>query len=256
MKINRLTGCLMLSIVIAIAGCEKVQEPNKWPHLSAPDNLTSISIELPLPQVGFDDMPMFAIEAHIEQAITSFEDVSDPDIQQRNQYINSRLKDVRNFMSTMDRGAYGTGPYYHEFGIAAPIAFTATSDLFGRKAGDNLADLLVLKEEFTPKGNLWVICSYPDFSAKSVAEEGLPLNDYFSPGNIVPIHSLGGRVCFDFSEPVDKESLSGITFTLSIPITYESWANKPWCDKSMGWLGEGKELLPTDRILTASITMP
>lgn len=113
-------------------------------------------------------------------------------------------------------GEYAADDYYPVFeaGLLSPIVITADCALFGRAAGDNLADLFIVKESDDTN----YLRSYGDFAVLAYLPEAFPmrLDEFLRPGVLIP------KTLF-ISVPFKTET--AVQFHLSMHVETVSYAH-------------------------------
>ena len=116
----------------------------------------------------------------------------------------------------IDENNYDIFPEFYYAGVKDGVSFSADKELFGRKAGSNLADLIIL--DIPPSSKIAV--TYPDYHVcKDYNADSTPItfSDYFKSGTAL---SLSYNFYASFAQQPTEE-YDEITFTLEIPIECE-----------------------------------
>ena len=127
--------------------------------------------------------------------------------------ISELSKEVQNYA---EQKQYNIIPVFYYAGVKEGARIIADKELFGRKAGSNLADLITLDIPNSSK----IAVTYPDFHiCKDYNIEASPItfSDFFSKGRAL---SLSYEFYATFAQ-LPPEDYEDVTFTIEIPIECE-----------------------------------
>lgn len=142
-------------------------------------------------------------------------------------YLEERVKNIKQFAENdpdFMSGYYA--PIYYDAGILSDVKVSADATIFGREAGEDISDHIVLAK--VNKRNV-LISSFPDLCFVGKAYEGMSIRDFLKVGTAVH----GSReIVFTFDAfPDDMPDSFQLTFEIPVELN-DSWGELPQMWKS------------------------
>jgi len=162
----------------------------------------------------------------------------------RYDYYEQRFKNLKTVLEAdSDYMHEFWAPSYYDARIESAVRAFSDKELFGRKAGEDISDHLIVVE-LSPRG--YIIASYPDLSFLGKAYTGMKFNDYFAVGS--EVQDSGVRLSFD-SFPSDLPD--SFSLTVEIPIK----RSQSWRDLPFVMIDHHKSLPKEEEVLSATVQM-
>lgn len=228
----------MVAVILAIctlfsSSCTKSYDTGHGYFLLAPpDVLGGFSLKYVDNPHGYSDRPDFSLVlTTISRSNTyKFPPEEDGTHHSSREYYRERLKNIIEVVEKDDayKKHFYNAPCFIDAGIMEEVKVYADKAIFGREAGEDISDHIVLG---VISDRNEIISTYPDFIYVGKAEKGMCIRDYYGVGTALQGHE--DIFTFDCI-PDDMPGTFQLTFEIPVDLNV-SWSRFSWMETSNGY---------------------